>query len=70
MKNPSPNAQTDAVNTDSFSDYSRTCTTHSAQDVERYKLPSTISEISVASCQDKGLRFVAVNGIVCTYVWC
>ena len=53
------NVLTDVVNAyKNFSQYSRTRATHSVQTVERYKAPSAVSEISVTSCQGKGLNNV------------
>ena len=55
MNNASLNVQTDSVNTyKDFSQYSRTHATQCAQNVEWYKAPSAVSEISVSSCQGKG----------------
>ena len=55
MNNASLNVQTDLVNMyKDFSQYSRTHATHCIQNVEWYKAPSAVSEISVSSCQGKG----------------
>ena len=55
MNNASLNVQTDSVNTyKDFSQYGRTHATHYVQNVEWYKAPSAVSEISVSSCQGKG----------------
>ena len=61
MNNTSLNVQTDAVNVHKdFSQYSRTRAPHCVQDVEWYKAPSAISEISVTSCQGKGMNIVSL----------
>ena len=54
MNNASLTVQTDVVNKEHFSYYSRTYATHSVQDVKWYKIPSGVNEISVMSCQGKG----------------
>ena len=60
MQNTSVNVQTDVTNMykKDFSQYSRTYAAHCVQDVEWYKAPTAISEISVTSCQGKGLNSV------------
>ena len=59
MNNAALNVSTDVVNAyKNFSQYSRTRATHCVQTVERYKAPSTVSEISVTSYQGKGLNNV------------
>ena len=57
MQNTSVNVQTDVYKKD-FSQYGRTRATHCVQDVEWYKAPTAISEISITSCQGKGLNSV------------
>ena len=58
MNNASLSMQTGMVNPDkSFVCYSRTHATHWIQDVEFYQVPSAISEVSVTSCQGKGLIY-------------
>jgi len=56
MNNASLSMQTNMSNADkSFVGYSRTHATHWIQDVEFYQVPSVINEVSVTSCQAKGL---------------
>ena len=54
MNNASLTVQTDVVNKDNFLYYSKTCAMHCVQDVEWYKIPSGVTEISIMSCQGKG----------------